>query len=202
VTDRVTVRVFPYRSDAEIARARLAADGIRSMVFVDDEGGLNPGFYTNYGVRLVVAGADIEDALTSLGIERFSIGRPAVEAIVWHARGAFPIEACGLILFDGVHPVFVCPLTNQDASERRFTIDPSEHHGVWRFAEANGWVVGGIFHSHPRSEAYPSGADVSGGSDPDWVHIIVGPVAGNRTTLRAFRIVEGAVSELTVAIRE
>jgi hypothetical protein len=30
----------------------------------------------------------------------------------------------------------------------------------------------------------------------------VGPISGNRTALRAFRIDEGVVSELTVAIEE
>lgn len=194
--------MFPYRSDAEIARARLAADGIPSWVFVDDEGGLNPGFYADYGVRLVVSADDLEDAMTSLGIERCSIPRPAVEAMVRHAQGALPLEACGLILFDDNRPVFVCPLTNQDASERRFTIAPVEYHGAWRFAEANGWTIGGVFHSHPRSEAYPSGSDVGGGGDPGWIHVIVGPVSGNRLTLRAFRIVGGVISELTVAIEE
>jgi [CysO sulfur-carrier protein]-S-L-cysteine hydrolase len=202
VTDRRTVKVFPYRSDAEIARARLAADGIRSVVFVDDEGGLNPGFYSHYGVRLVVAAGDLEDAMTSLAIERLSIGQAAVEAMVRHAQGAFPLEACGLILFEGIRPVFVCPLTNRDASERRFTIAPAEYHGAWQFAEANGWTVGGIFHSHPRSEAVPSGSDVGGGGEPGWVHVIVGPISGNRTALRAFRFDEGVVSELTVAIEE
>ncbi|MCL1594924.1 MAG: hypothetical protein M3132_11300, partial [Actinomycetia bacterium] len=69
----VTIQVFPYRSDAEIASARLAADGIRSAVRADDEGGLNPGFFSHYGVRLEVDEGDLEDAYESLGIGRITV---------------------------------------------------------------------------------------------------------------------------------
>jgi len=57
----VTVTVLGLRSDAEIARAVLASAGIRSVVRADDEGGLNPGFFSEYGVRVEVR-ADEADA--------------------------------------------------------------------------------------------------------------------------------------------
>jgi proteasome lid subunit RPN8/RPN11 len=195
-----TVRVFGYRSDAEIARARLDADGIPSRVAADDEGGLNPGFFSTYGVRLVVDRSDLPDALESLGIERVAFPRAIVDAMVIHARAFAPLEACGLLLFEGDRPVFACCLTNEAASAHRFTISPAEHHGVLRFAEANGWSIGGVFHSHPRSEAYPSGSDVAGGADSRWLHVIVGPLTRGSPRLRAFRIGEDGITEVVVAL--
>ena len=194
-----TLRVYAVRSDAEIARARLAADGIRSRIAVDDEGGLNPGFYRAYGVRLIVAESDVEDALISLGIERIRFRRALVEAIAHHAQWCYPAEACGLVLTDGDRPAFVCALTNVDDSPSRFTIAPHEHHGALRFAEAQGWTVGGVFHSHPRSSAYPSAKDLDG-ADRGWLHVLVGPVVGGRTELRAYRLDDGVATEVRVDI--
>ena len=62
MTAEATVVVYEVRSDGEIAKARLAADGIEARVSVDDEGGLNPGFFSKYGVRLVVRAEDLDDA--------------------------------------------------------------------------------------------------------------------------------------------
>lgn len=195
-----TVKVFGFRSDAEIAKARLQADGIRSWVFVDDEGGLNPGFFSTYGVRLVVDETDLEDALDSLGIEWIAFPMPIAEAMLRHAHASAPAESCGLLLFDEDGPVFACCLTNAAASPHRFTISPEEHHGVVRFADSRGWTIGGVFHSHPRSEAYPSGSDVSGGGDPRWLHVIVGPLVGGSTELRAFRLADDDITEVIVAV--
>jgi proteasome lid subunit RPN8/RPN11 len=197
----VTVQTYEVRSDAEIARARLGADGIRSVVVADDEGGLNPGFYRSYGVRLEVDEEDLSAALDSLGVERVTIPRPVARAIAVHAEAMAPHEACGLLLVDAYERItFACCLTNADGSEHRFTISPDEHHGAIRFAEQNGWSVGGVFHSHVRSSAYPSPSDLSGGGDPNWLHVIIGPVFGRNPELRAFRYLDGTVAEASVTV--
>jgi proteasome lid subunit RPN8/RPN11 len=201
VSEIETVRVFVTRSEADIAVARLAADGIVAAVRVDDEGGLNPGFYNSYGVRVVVGGADVEDAFESLGIERLVLRDQIADAMFKQSGWAYPNEACGLVSFDeaGTARAVLC-LTNADDSPDRFTIDPAEHHGAFRFAERMGWTIGGVFHSHPQGDAIPSPSDIAGGADPDWVHLIVGPVAGPKPLLRAYRIRAGAVSEVSVSV--
>ena len=130
MTGLVTVQVYPYRSDADIAVARLGADGIRAVVRVDNEGGLSPGFFTRFGVRVEVNVDDLEDAYESLGIERVTMAREIAEAMFAHAVWVYPNEACGLLAMDADGEVkMVLCLTNTDASEHRFTIDPVEHHG-------------------------------------------------------------------------
>ncbi|NHZ70467.1 MAG: hypothetical protein GWP18_02370 [Proteobacteria bacterium] len=197
----VTIQVFPYRSDAEIASARLAADGIRSAVRADDEGGLNPGFFSHYGVRLEVDEGDLEDAYESLGIGRITVKRIVIETMFAHAVWAYPNEACGLLAMDEgdvVRRVFC--LTNIDDSPSRFTIDPGEHFGCIRHAEDNGWRIGGVFHSHTASESYPSRSDIEGGGDPEWVHFIVGPISGHRPIARAFQFDGSHVSEMSLTV--
>jgi proteasome lid subunit RPN8/RPN11 len=206
VTERevelTTVHVYPFRADAEIAVARLAADGVRAAIRQDDEGGLNPGFFKRYGVRVEVPVVDLEDARSSLGIEHVDVPRPIFDAMFFHSGWCRPNEACGLVAFDGATPAFVFCLTNSDASEHRFTIDPAEHFGAIRLSGRLGYEIGGMFHSHLRSEAYPSASDIAGGADPDWIHFIVGPVNAPRPVLRGFRIADGVVQELSVGIRE
>lgn len=62
-----TAAVYELRHEAEVARALLAAAGIESMVVADDEGGLSPGFFAHFGIRVVVQAADLEEARRLLG---------------------------------------------------------------------------------------------------------------------------------------
>lgn len=201
MTALVTVHTYPFVSDAEIGRARLAADGIAAVVRVDNEGGLNPGFYREYGVRLEVDPEDLDDALDSLGVERLSVPLEAARAMAVHALGSMPHEACGLVMFrDDGDLAFVCCLTNVDESPSRFTIDPAEHYGAIQFAASMGWTIGGVFHSHIRSDPLPSQADTAGGGDPNWVHFIIGPVTGRKPSLRAFRFLDHGPVEVSLDI--
>ena len=197
-----TVHVYPFRADAEIAVARLAADGVNAAIRQDDEGGLNPGFFHRYGVRVEVPSADLDDARESLGIEHIEVPRPIFDAMFFHSGWCRPNEACGLVAFDAGKPAFVFCLTNTDESEHRFTIDPVEHFGAIRLSETFGFEIGAMFHSHLHAEAYPSESDIAGGADPNWIHFIVGPVHGARPVLRGFRIADGVVSELSVGVGE
>lgn len=57
-----TVATFTKRHEAEIGWAALRSAGIEAMVIADDEGGLNPGFFADYGIRLVVRREDLDAA--------------------------------------------------------------------------------------------------------------------------------------------
>lgn len=201
MSSEATVAVYDVRSDGEIARARLSADGIDSRLSVDNEGGLSPGFFALHGIRLIVHPEDLADAYQSLGIERVFVPAQVADSMFKHAGWAFPEEACGLVAFDAAgSPVLTFCLSNTDHAEDRFTISPGEQFGALRLSESLGHSIGAVFHSHPHSDAYPSETDIVGGADPDWLHFIVGPVAGQRPLLRAYRIHGGEVSEVQVTI--
>lgn len=112
-----------------------------------------------------------------------------------HARFCAPEEACGLLAIDEagvVRMVYCC--TNVEASPLRFTVDPEEHLNAWRHADARGWDIGGVFHSHPRAEAWPSPTDIERAPDPMWWYVIVGGDG-----VRAFRI-DGTAREVPLAV--
>ena len=201
MTDLQAVRVYLTRGDAEVARARLVGEGIDAVVMADNEGGLNPGFYAHYGVRVVVRSEDLDRARSALGddVPSVRVHPEMAEAIVQHGRFVAPNEACGLLAVDQAGDMrMVYCLTNVDRSALRFTVAPHEHYHAWKHAERNGWRIGGVFHSHTESAAEPSPADVAGALDPSWVYLIVGPMTASEPQIRAYRIVHGDVEEMTI----
>ncbi|MFQ5554428.1 MAG: M67 family metallopeptidase [Acidimicrobiia bacterium] len=120
------------------------------------------------------------------------------EAMVSHARFAFPEEACGLLAGPATGDIRMAYcLSNRDRSPYRFTLDPTEHFRAMQHARRNGWHVKGVFHSHPRSAALPSATDVAGALDPDWVYVVVG-LASADAVVRAFAIQDGVVRERSI----
>ena len=192
-SDLKTVHVYTTRSDAEIAKAKLSSEGIEAIVVADDEGGLNPGFYDHYGVRVVVRAGQRAAARRALDVASLIIPSQALEAMIQHARSAAPEEACGLFAVgDEAAVTMVYCLTNTQHSAVAYTIDPTEHYHAWEHARRNGWDIGGVYHSHPASPAVPSPVDLVG-LDPDWVSVIVGA-----REVRAYRMRDGVATGVAV----
>lgn len=63
----VVVATFVSRPEAELARARLEAEGIEAAVWSDDAAGLHPQLTVVEGVRLVVRNQDEDLARMILG---------------------------------------------------------------------------------------------------------------------------------------
>ena len=200
MNDLETVAVYTTRSDAEIVRARLLSEGVDAIVIADDEGGLNPGFYAHYGIRVVVAADDLARAHATLDLDVVVIPREANATMIEHARACAPNEACGLVAGHGGVVAKVYALSNMDAAPDRFTLDPAEHFAAVQDAEANGWAIAGTFHSHPSSAPIPSAADLDGGGDPGWVNLIVG-VEGGGIAVRAYRYGDGGATAVEIKQR-
>lgn len=116
-------------------------------------------------------------------------------AIVAHTANCAPDECCGLLAADPEGRIrFAYPLTNSNPSPVSFTVDPDEHFSALRHAESQGWVIAGVFHSHPRGPATPSMIDVRCALDRDWVYLVASP-----GTIRGFRIEDGRVEELKLS---
>lgn len=125
---------------------------------------------------------------------------PIVDAMVDHARRCMPEEACGLLAFgeDDELRLAYC-LTNSEHSSVAFTVDPDDHFRALGDAEARGWRIGGVFHSHPTTPAVPSRTDVAGALDPEWLHVIIGMIATGVPEVRVWRIADGTATEQLLA---
>ena len=66
MAEPVVVREFGSRTDAEMAREMLVANGIEALVVSDDCGSVDPALTFVRGARVLVAPGDVDDALDLL----------------------------------------------------------------------------------------------------------------------------------------
>ncbi len=76
-------------------------------------------------------------------------------------------------------------------------MDPHEQIRHFHMIEEQGLDLLGIYHSHPVSPAYPSPTDLSMAYYPEAVYAIVSLIQSDNPILRAFRMVDGQISEVT-----
>ena len=126
--------------------------------------------------------------------------------IVGNCYDGLPDEACGLLLGplggSGEATGIVTearPCRNADASAMTYTIDPRDMLAAMRAAEAGGHEIVGVWHSHTRTDAYPSPTDVRQSVDPAWFYVIVS-MRDQAPVLRSYRIRNGEIAETAVAL--
>jgi proteasome lid subunit RPN8/RPN11 len=137
--------------------------------------------------------------------ELLRIPRPIAEKIIEHCIEGRPNEACGILATKDGEVVEVFKMTNASASPMRYSLDPKEQFAMYRKLDDEGWDLGGIFHSHTRTEAYPSPTDVRLANE-EVPHLIVS-VAEDPASIRAFRILKdnwtdegGDIVEISVVL--
>ena len=117
-----------------------------------------------------------------------------------HARRDAPNECVGLVAGRDGEARRVHPAVNAAASPLRFEVDGP---ALWRLLDAietGGDELQAIYHSHPRSEAYPSQTDVNfSGGWPGVEWLIVG-LRDPEAEVRSFRIDGGAVRETALEV--
>ncbi len=116
------------------------------------------------------------------------------EKILAHAVAGLPNEACGLIAgtVDGekkyVKEVYL--LTNIDASNEHFSMDPREQFAAVKDARAKHLEMLGNFHSHPESPSRPSEEDKRLAYDSKANYLILSLEDREHPVLNAFLIDE------------
>lgn len=138
------------------------------------------------------------------------------DAIVEHAVGCLPFEACGLLAArpatraaasTGVIAARFYPVVNEARSATTFRLDGQGHLDAEVAAEAAGLMIVGVVHSHPSTPAALSETDLAAAAayDPEgrYVQIVVSLAgwsssAATPPVIRGFRIVAGAVQNLEV----
>jgi [CysO sulfur-carrier protein]-S-L-cysteine hydrolase len=124
-----------------------------------------------------------------------------LDRIVAHARRDYPNECCGVIAVRDACAVAVYEATNVQASPLRFEVDPLEVLRIDDAIEAEGNTMGAIYHSHTRSEPYPSQTDI--GFAERWPNVewlIVGLRADDEPTVRSYLIDDGVVTEVDIEV--
>jgi len=135
----------------------------------------------------------------------FKLPRRYAEEIIAHARKVAPNECCGILAGREGQALKLYRAANAEQSPYRYNIDPQDLFRIHTEVEKHGWAFLAIYHSHPKSEAYPSETDVSRSQLPGagqavdaWpnvYHLIVSLADPRSPIIRAFRIEEGRITE-------
>lgn len=117
------------------------------------------------------------------------------QKLLAHALENLPNEACGLLAgteADDVRDIKeVYLLTNTDASNEHFTMDPREQLAAVKDMRSKGLKPLGNWHSHPESPSRPSAEDVRLAYDPTASYLILSLQSRKAPNLNTFRIRDG-----------
>ncbi len=127
------------------------------------------------------------------------IGRDLLDQIIQHARAEAPNECCGMVASENGRAVEVYPAVNAAASPLRYEIEPADQYRIEMAIDDAGRDLGAIYHSHTRSEPYPSQTDVNLAFHPHALYVIVG-LASDEPDVRAYRIVDGRIEDAVLEV--
>ena len=127
--------------------------------------------------------------------EALTLPRAYADGMIRHARAFVPQECCGLIAAEQGRAVKRYELRNNDPSVLRYNADPQDLLAAMREMWDREWELLAIYHSHTHTPAYPSATDVRLAFYPEAYYVIVSLQEPDLPRVRAFRILDGAVSE-------
>lgn len=142
----------------------------------------------------------------SIRIDELIIPASIYAAMIAHLRAGLPNEGCGLLAtvdHGSIRQVARWqPGNNIDLSPTRFTMDPVQVLAAVRENREHDWELGGIAHSHPRTEPRPSITDLREAYYQDALLVIVS-FAGVEPELRAWdvRVASAPSDAREVAVR-
>jgi [CysO sulfur-carrier protein]-S-L-cysteine hydrolase len=135
-------------------------------------------------------------------MDTFELPEAMAAEIIEHAFAEFPRECCGIISGPEGRPAKLFRMNNVDPDPiMRYSVDPRQLKEVFDFTDSSGWEFGCIYHSHTHSPAFPSATDVERALYPEAVYALVSLADRDAPDLRAFRILDGTITELRVVRR-
>ncbi len=122
------------------------------------------------------------------------------DQMVAHAQAEAPNECCGMIATRHGEAVDVHEAANAAASSLRYEIDGHEQYRIQMAIDDAGLDLGAIYHSHTRSDPYPSQTDINLAFYPEALYIIVGLRPGSEPLVKAYTIRDQQVTEVPVSV--
>ena len=127
------------------------------------------------------------------------IARQLYDEIVAHALEDAPDECCGIVSSRDGEALELFRMENTAHTWMRYEMDNMELYRVVTGIEDAGNDVGIIYHSHTRTDPYPSQTDINLAFYPDSLYVIVG-TASAEPVVRAYTIRDGRVTETCLDI--
>jgi proteasome lid subunit RPN8/RPN11 len=122
-----------------------------------------------------------------------------LDEMISHCKGAYPLEACGILAGkDGVVQK-VYKMTNIEHSSIRYQMESREQFRVMKEMRDQALDMVALYHSHPHSEAYPSPRDLRLAFYEEPFYVIVSLIH-EKPLIKVFAIKDGAVTEVALHI--
>jgi len=132
----------------------------------------------------------------------FTIEKHYLQEMIAHARQEAPNECCGVLAGRDGRVLKLYRAANAEHSPYRYEVDSRDLFRIYRECEEREWQFLGIYHSHTASEAYPSPTDVRLALWPESLYFLVSLRDPQNPVIRAFRILDGRVSEEELQVVE
>jgi len=118
--------------------------------------------------------------------------------MIAHAGEGFPLEVCGILGGTGEAVSEIYRMTNTDASNEHFMMDPKEQFAVVKDLRAKGLALLAVYHSHPETPARPSEEDIKLALTPDVSYLIISLADAAAPDIKSFKICSGIVQRETI----
>ena len=129
------------------------------------------------------------------------IKQELIDEIVAHSRDDLPNECCGLIGGKDGTATSVHRARNAAGTWLRYELHPTDQLKIMNRIEEDGEDLVGIYHSHTKSEAYPSQTDINLAEGwPDPLYLISSLQHPDSPVVRAFAIRDGEVDEVELDV--
>jgi len=133
--------------------------------------------------------------------EQIQLPRSIVNRILGHVQEEPACEVCGFIAARGSEICSWYPVRNIAADAAlHFEMDPREQIAALRRMREAGEELFAIYHSHPTAPARPSVSDLAEAGYPEALYLIVSLDTQGVLEMRGYRIEEGGVTEVALAL--
>lgn len=121
----------------------------------------------------------------------------ARRALIEYALADPARETCGLLGGDGNIARHFYPVTNiASQPECRYEMEPAQQIAAMACMRGRGEKLLAIVHSHPKTAAEPSVADIAEANYPDTVYVIVSLTNAKRPVMKGYYLRPGCAPEV------
>jgi proteasome lid subunit RPN8/RPN11 len=120
--------------------------------------------------------------------------------MIEHALQEAPNECCGVLLGKNDTIDRVIAMRSDPPAPDAYFMDPLQQVEVFTEMEKRGESLLGIYHSHPKGPAEPSGVDLQLAFHPDAVYFIVSLADPTQPEVRAFMLRSGKFQEVQIEL--
>jgi proteasome lid subunit RPN8/RPN11 len=128
------------------------------------------------------------------------IHQDLMNRIIEHARQEYPLESCGILAGKKGRISKFYPMGNTEKSSSCYLMEPEEQARVFQEIEKEGLELSAVYHSHPRTSAFPSQRDVDYAFYPDSLILIISLMEKKVPRIGAFQIEEGKIEEKAIKV--